>query len=322
MQPVKTFVYSLFLKIKIMLKLIFLYSFCVLFPISELYSQEEFYHEYNKKTLIDECNFIISYLYKFVNDTANKNFYYDKQRLEIGNKYSHYYSIYADRIDSVWYNFVNDKKQQRPNKDGSDGINPNKEAGLKDNEMGLYEDFYINYPSQGILTVSTGLFYIEYLYEEPVPKFEWKIQSDTTTILGYKCVKAITTFRGRDYEVWFTPFIPLYKGPWKFNGLPGLILKAADTKEYFEWTAIGIEKTSDKKIFKHEINKTNSINITRQELQKLQHKRWKDPVGLILANTKHLNAAFFIKNPKTGNHIMVQEGINIQYPYIPIPELE
>lgn len=62
-----------------------------------------------------------------------------------------------------------------------------------------------------------------------VPKFNWKIHPDTNkTILGYKCVKASTKFRGSEIVAYFTPEIPSNFGPWKFYDLPGLILEVID----------------------------------------------------------------------------------------------
>ena len=48
-------------------------------------------------------------------------------------------------------------------------------------------------------------------------------------IAGYQCQKATTFFAGRDYEAWFTREIPVSDGPYKFSGLPGLIVKVNDT---------------------------------------------------------------------------------------------
>jgi GLPGLI family protein len=64
-------------------------------------------------------------------------------------------------------------------------------------------------------------------YEEDIPRISWNIREDSTvTVFGYTCHYASTTFRGRKWEVWYTPDIPLDLGPWKFCGLPGLILQA------------------------------------------------------------------------------------------------
>lgn len=59
------------------------------------------------------------------------------------------------------------------------------------------------------------------------PKMDWNVIADSVkTILGYECQMAETTFRGRHWKVWFTLDIPLSIGPWKFGGLPGLVLQA------------------------------------------------------------------------------------------------
>ena len=57
---------------------------------------------------------------------------------------------------------------------------------------------------------------------------KWQLQEEHKKVSGYQCQKASTTFRGRNYEAWFTGEIPLSFGPWKFNGLPGLILEIYD----------------------------------------------------------------------------------------------
>jgi GLPGLI family protein len=62
--------------------------------------------------------------------------------------------------------------------------------------------------------------------KDSIPNFEWELLSDTMTILNQVCFAAKTRFRGRNYKVFYAPSIPLSDGPWKFGGLPGLILKA------------------------------------------------------------------------------------------------
>lgn len=70
---------------------------------------------------------------------------------------------------------------------------------------------------------------------------QWQMIEETDTILGYVSQKACLTYAGRDYTAWFTTEIPINDGPWKFWGLPGLILKVVDKEEQFEWVAIGLE---------------------------------------------------------------------------------
>lgn len=85
---------------------------------------------------------------------------------------------------------------------------------------------------------SQGLvFKTPYYVQDPIHDPEWKLHSETKSISGFECNKATTTFRGRTYEVWYTPEIPVNFGPWKLNGLPGLILQASDTKGQIEFRA-------------------------------------------------------------------------------------
>lgn len=85
-------------------------------------------------------------------------------------------------------------------------------------------------------------------YSEPFSELEWSIVEDSTkTVLGYECMKATADYHGREWCVWFAPEMPVQDGPWKFCGLPGLILEAAEPSGQHHFTAIGIE-TSDKEI--------------------------------------------------------------------------
>ncbi len=68
-----------------------------------------------------------------------------------------------------------------------------------------------------------------YFLKEQVTQIDWRIYEDTQKVGSILCQKASGNFRGRTYEVWFAPEFPLNAGPWKLSGLPGIILKAADT---------------------------------------------------------------------------------------------
>lgn len=71
-------------------------------------------------------------------------------------------------------------------------------------------------------------------YSEPVPVMQWEFAADSTrTILGFECQMATVEFAGRKYSAWFTTELPLPYGPYKFGGLPGLILKIEDAEKQF-----------------------------------------------------------------------------------------
>ncbi|WP_299776619.1 GLPGLI family protein [uncultured Formosa sp.] len=93
----------------------------------------------------------------------------------------------------------------------------------------------------------------KYLVTANFPKIKWDITSTVTdTVLGHLCNKAVGNFRGRTYTAWYTPEIPVPFGPWKLQGLPGLILKVTDSLNQIDITATRLEfktlKTLDEKL--------------------------------------------------------------------------
>ena len=79
-------------------------------------------------------------------------------------------------------------------------------------------------------------------YEEKWNGQDWTLQGDTASFLGHQCQKAMCHWRGRDYIAWFAPDIPIRRGPWKFGGLPGLIMKIHDVDSLYVFEAVAIEK--------------------------------------------------------------------------------
>jgi GLPGLI family protein len=80
-----------------------------------------------------------------------------------------------------------------------------------------------------------------YRYEEPAGFLTWVITPDRASRAGYACQRATTTLGGRQWEAWFTREVPVSEGPYKFSGLPGLIVQVADTRRHyvFELLALG-----------------------------------------------------------------------------------
>lgn len=75
---------------------------------------------------------------------------------------------------------------------------------------------------------------------EDVPRMKWTLLKGEKKFNNLICKKAKTTFRGRTYNVLYTENIPIATGPWKLNGLPGLILFAEDAEGIYKWEAKNI----------------------------------------------------------------------------------
>jgi len=102
---------------------------------------------------------------------------------------------------------------------------------------------YYQYPNEQKMFTKDNVMVNDYLIEGPMPTIDWKISGDTATFGGLHCQKATGHFKGRDYIVWFCPDLPVHAGPWKLNGLPGVIVDAHDTKNEVVFTFDGVEKT-------------------------------------------------------------------------------
>lgn len=64
--------------------------------------------------------------------------------------------------------------------------------------------------------------------EEQLPLMQWELRAGHKQFDGYQANEAYCQFRGRKYQAWYIPAIPTMAGPWKFNGLPGLIVEVKD----------------------------------------------------------------------------------------------
>ena len=73
----------------------------------------------------------------------------------------------------------------------------------------------------------------------------WKIAKDTLSFSGIHCQMATTVFKGRKWTAWFAPDLPFQSGPWKLNGLPGLIIEAYDERKDVTFRFAGMEKPED-----------------------------------------------------------------------------
>ncbi|MDM1071282.1 GLPGLI family protein [Empedobacter brevis] len=102
------------------------------------------------------------------------------------------------------------------------------------------------YKNQNRLKFTEDLLKKGFLINDSTLLVKWTLVDESKQIDGFSCKKAITNFRGRNWEVWYTPDIPMYYGPWKFYGLPGLIVSAKEENEkfWFQLTKIEVNPTA------------------------------------------------------------------------------
>lgn len=85
-----------------------------------------------------------------------------------------------------------------------------------------------------------------YRYEEPA--LTWAITPTTATVAGYACQRATASYGGRQWEAWFTREVPVSEGPYKFSGLPGLIVKVGDTRQHYVFELASLKKPATERL--------------------------------------------------------------------------
>ena len=80
-----------------------------------------------------------------------------------------------------------------------------------------------------------------YSFKEKV-NHSWKLIDRDTLIHGFVCKKATLSYGGREWNAWYAPEIPVSVGPYKFHGLPGLIMAINDREHVFSFIANEVKK--------------------------------------------------------------------------------
>lgn len=146
---------------------------------------------------------------------------------------------------------------------------------------GDFMTIFKNYPD-GRLTHTEKICEDWFRYDEDMPAFDWELTDSVVNVLGYDCMSAKCKFRGREWTVFYTEEIPLADGPWKFHGLPGLILKATDEKGHYEFECIGIKSKANRPIT---IYKVPYNRVKRADYYDTKHRYDVNPYGYYEATT-------------------------------------
>lgn len=162
--------------------------------------------------------------------------------------------------------------------------------------------------------LSTSAFFV---YSDSVPTLEWSFNDETTdSIMGYDCSKATVEFAGRNYTAWFTPEIPLPFGPYKFGGLPGLILKLEDAERQYIWEAVGFER-DNAPIMEYTYCDGNDKRCTAPDVEKTLTRYFKSPVGFMISEMGGDSNRIYLVG-KDGKRMNNADAAKISVPYKPL----
>ena len=113
-------------------------------------------------------------------------------------------------------------------------------------------------------------------------KMEWKILKEQQKIGEFNAQKAETNFAGRKWTAWFTTDIPFRDGPYKFHGLPGLIVKIESADKTHSMELKGVKKITEDQLTASNsselsILRNKPLDISQNQYVKLVEQYRKDP---------------------------------------------
>jgi GLPGLI family protein len=180
----------------------------------------------------DTAQVLVHYKFTHIRDTTNRDHpYTENMGLYIGRKSSAYRS----------YDNILEQAEAKKAMEVALANSPDGNVNIRRNRRGSAAEYY-EFPNEKKLARKEPLVMDTYLIDGVMPAIDWKISSDTATFGGLHCQKATTNFKGRNYTAWFCPDMPLHVGPWKLNGLPGVIVQAYDAKKDVQFMFDGVEK--------------------------------------------------------------------------------
>lgn len=225
--------------------------------------------EPSKISVLDTAKIRIQYRQFIIQDTTDMNKKTEHiMLLQIGNNISKYADYYGLKGDSILLAKEEEGK-------GFDVIFAEIQPYIKGTSR---DKLFKNYP-KGKVTCIAFFAAASYLYEELPANIKWKFEQGNLIVAGYNCKKATTTLFGRKYTAWYTPDIPISNGPWKLSGLPGLILKAEDSRKQISFECIAIEKP--RWINPIYINDQNYARTNKKTFLRLYREYREDPLATL-----------------------------------------
>ncbi|GGG51417.1 GLPGLI family protein [Epilithonimonas arachidiradicis] len=132
-------------------------------------------------------------------------------------------------------------------------------------------------------------------------KINWKISSEKEKVGEWNAQKAEADFAGRHWTAWFSTEIPIQDGPYKFHGLPGLIVKIEDKTGSHKLELKGIKNITgelDINVFE-----AKEIAVNSKQFQKVVKEYENDPTKGI--KQLQMGGATVILTGKDGNSAKV-----------------
>ena len=225
--------------------------------------------------MISAQNNRVIYEYKYASDSTKiDSLKTEWMYLDINKTGSKYYSKSAFESDSI----INESiKKQMASGMKSISVSRNRQGGEVSYEV---EKTYPDYKISLITNIGNDTYKVS--EDRPI---NCTISTEKKKIGEFQTQKATTHFAGRNWIAWFTADVPIQDGPYKFSGLPGLIVEIADEKNSHKIELKGLKKITE--TVQEEANtqgkdipflKKKPIDVNRAKYLKIVAQYENDPV--------------------------------------------
>ena len=192
--------------------------------------------------------------------------------LQSGREYTKYFGYPIYQVDSVIYRRDINKITEQEDNDISN------QYGF----MGASPYIILVHNRTKKISYYDRVFTDHYIYTDSAP-IAWQLSTGGLIVCGHYCHKATAHFRGREWTAYYAPDIPVGRGPWKFGGLPGLILRIEDSTGDQRFTAISL-RTAHSDIYMDKDR--DDFKTTRERFNK-QLKDYKNNPGQIVSGSPY-----------------------------------
>ncbi len=217
------------------------------------------------KYLLFAFTFITFLVYpKFENDDMYVITYKTSHKLfNDWDRYFEEYSVLLVHEDKSLYQSLNKMR-----KDSLSMINKSEEL-RTNNEYFTFNNYVIESKedkTEFFSSIGPDLYH----YAEKI-NFDWKITSEKKTIKGYQCYKATVDYAGRSWTAWFASEISVPFGPYKFKGLPGLIVSIHDSTNSYKFEVDELKVKTYTPFRDFFLNSNTEINeVSRSNFNKIE----------------------------------------------------
>ena len=166
----------------------------------------------------------------------------------------------------------------------------------------------VGYPEGKTITLES-IPPLQYEVTEDTEMPTWNMVEGSDSICGYLCQKANGKFRGRTWSALYAEDIPTAAGPWKLQGLPGLITYAVDEENIHTFKLIGIYQEtvpitySAGSVVSEFVIQERRMRNTVVPFEKTTREKMQKQKNTVFGNRLYLtNPMFYMTGPKTIFH--------------------